>query len=148
MQLQAFERYQRSCAHPLRIISITPEPQQSDYESAKIETDTGLWRIRTARITPNKPGAFVAVWQRDEHGGTEPLSSTDECDGLLVFVEDGERFGVFRFTKAHLRELGITQSERSSGKRGFRLYPAWCTELNRQAQRTQQAQAKAFRMLD
>ncbi|MFC8523647.1 MULTISPECIES: MepB family protein [Micrococcaceae] len=30
------------------------------------------------------------------------------------------------------------------GKRGFRVYPAWCTDLISQASRTQRAQAAAF----
>jgi hypothetical protein len=50
---------------------------------------------------------------------------------------------VFRFTGAHLAELGITSGKRP-GKRGFRVYPSWCTGLNDQAAATQRAQTRAF----
>lgn len=142
--------------------SVAPEEQSGDYEAglAVIRDDAGRverWRVRTARVTPTKAGAFVAVWRRAADGGTEPFPADEDLSagtghaaratGLLVFVEDGGRRGVFRFTAEHLRELGITSSAQRAGKRGFRVYPSWCAELNRQAQRTQAAQARAFQIL-
>lgn len=124
-----------------------PEEQNGEYESGLVRIDSQLWRTRTARVTPTKPGAFVAVWQRDELGDTQPFESSGEVAGLLVFVQDGELFGVFRFTSAHLESLGVTSSAAHPGKRGFRLYPSWCTGLNPQAKRTQAAQAAAFVLL-
>jgi hypothetical protein len=62
---------------------------------------------------------------------------------LFVFVDQQDRRGVFRFTGAHLAELGITSGKRP-GKRGFRVYPSWCTGLNDQAAATQRAQTRAF----
>lgn len=142
MQFLAFESYRlRSGLAPSNII---PEEQNSDYESGRVEIDSGNWRIRTARITPTKPGAFVAVWRRSASGETQPFESTDACDGLMVFVEDGSKFGVFTFTHAQLVELGIVHSDHALGKRGFRVYPSWCTNLNAQATRTQHSQAGAF----
>lgn len=127
--------------------AIRAEKQNSDYESAIVQVENQYWRIRTARITPTKPGAFLACWTRDVDGRTVPFSAGEKIAGLLVFVQDGERFGVFRFTQEHLRELGITTSDSSPGKRGFRVYPSWCTQLNPQAQRTQRAQSSAFSSL-
>ncbi|SJN13154.1 hypothetical protein FM113_16950 [Leucobacter sp. 7(1)] len=122
----------------------TPEEQNSEYESGAVRLGDAQWRIRTARITPTKPGAFVAVWQRNPTGATEPFGADDPAAGLLVFVVDEERFGVFKFTTAELCELGVSRSAVHPGKRGFRVYPAWSTGLNRAAARTQAAQAAAF----
>ena len=123
---------------------IEVEEQNSDYESGVARIGEERWRIRTARITPTKSGAFVAVWKRGEDGATRPFSAEESMSGLFVFVEEQERFGVFRFTTAHLISLGYVSSDLHPGKRGFRVYPAWCTELNPQASRTQRAQGVAF----
>lgn len=123
---------------------IEVEEQNSDYESGVARIRNELWRIRTARITPTKPGAFVAVWKRGEGGSTRPFTADESMSGLLVFVEEQERFGVFQFTKAHLVSLGYVSSDVHPGKRGFRVYPAWCTDLNPQASRRQRAQGPAF----
>lgn len=124
--------------------SISPEPQNSDYESGLIEIEGEAWHIRTARSTPTKPGAFVAFWRRDTDAKTVPFGDIDPAAGLLVFVEQSGGRGVFRFTAEHLAELGVT-SGRGPGKRGFRVYPSWCQGLNRQAAATQRAQAPAFK---
>lgn len=124
-------------------VLVTPEMESSDYESGVAQISGDAWHIRTARNTPTKPGAFVAFWQRDADGTTTPFSDDDPAAGLLVFVEQEGRRGVFRFTRAHLAELGITAGRRP-GKRGFRVYPSWCVSLNAQAAATQRAQASAF----
>ena len=122
---------------------VVPEAQNSDYESGLVDIAGRRWHIRTARVTPTKPGAFVAFWTRAEDGSTRPFKSADVGAGLLVFVVDGGRRGVFRFTSDHLAELGVTSGPRA-GKRGFRVYPRWCDALNRQAAAAQRAQARAF----
>ena len=140
MQFNAFAAYSA-------VVGVTaevrPEMQNGDYESGIIRIGEEAWHIRTARNTPTKPGAFVAFWQRDADGNTTPFGD-DLAAGLLVFVEQHDRRGVFRFTGVHLAELGIT-SGRRPGKRGFRVYPGWCAGLNVQAAATQRAQAPAFR---
>ncbi|MGO1629167.1 MepB family protein [Microbacterium sp. JB110] len=123
---------------------VSPELQNSDYESGTVEIEGRMWHIRTARNTPTKPGAFVAFWRRNGDAKTEPFGSDDPAAGLLVFVKQEGRRGVFRFTADHLAELGVT-SARGSGKRGFRVYPSWCDGLNRQAAAAQRAQVAAFR---
>ncbi len=124
-----------------------PEAQGGEYESGTAMLGSERWRVRTARVTPKKPGAFVAVWMRDESGDTRPFDTEDTVSGLLVFVREGERFGVFRFTSAQLDALGVTRSDRHPGKRGFRVYPSWSENLNRRAAQTQAAQASAFTLL-
>jgi hypothetical protein len=122
---------------------VIPEMQNSDYESGVVQIGEEAWHIRTARNTPSKPGAFVAFWKRSAEGNSTPFADNDLAAGLLVFVEQHDQRGVFRFTGAHLTELGIT-SGRRPGKRGFRVYPSWCAGLNVQATITQRAQAPAF----
>jgi hypothetical protein len=143
VRFSAFEAY---VAEVATTVAVTPETQTGDYESGIAHIGGEAWHIRTARNTPTKPGAFVAFWQRDADGTTMPFSDDDAASGLLVFVEQLSRRGVFRFTGAHLAELGIT-SGRRVGKRGFRVYPSWCAGLNPQATATQRAQASAFREL-
>lgn len=121
-----------------------PEEQRGEYESGLARVGNELWRVRTARITPTKPGAFVAVWERDEHGTTQPFASASSIAGLMVFVEEGDRFGVFRFDNAQLEQLGVMRSGSHPGKRGFRLYPDWSAGLNPQAVRTRNVQSAAF----
>lgn len=140
MQFNAFAAYSAVVG---RTAEVSPEMQNGDYESGLVEIGDEAWHIRTARNTPTKAGAFVAFWQRDAEGRTTPFSDDAIAAGLLVFVEQHGRRGVFRFTDLHLAELGIT-SGRRPGKRGFRVYPSWCACLNAQAAATQRAQAPAF----
>jgi hypothetical protein len=137
VQFDAFEAY---AAVVGTVADVTPETQNSDYESGVARIDGEDWHIRTARNTPTRPGAFVAFWQRDTDG---TFGDHDPAAGLLVFVDQQGGRGVFRFTGAHLAELGIT-SGRRPGKRGFRVYPSWCAGLYSQATATQRAQASAF----
>lgn len=123
------------------------EEQNSDYESGTVMLGAKTWRIRTARITPKKPGAFVAVWCRDERGETRPFDSSESFAGLLVFVREKQRFGVFRFSADLLEHIGVTRSEHHPGKRGFRVYPSWSSGLNPQAVKAQQEQASVFEVL-
>lgn len=145
MGFGALEHYAETVG--LTLAEVVPEEQNSDYESGCAKLEGTWWRVRTARITPTKPGAFVAIWRRNSEGNTEPFSTDDDCAGLLVFVSDEDRFGVFRFPTAALGELGVYSSQRSAGKRGFRLYPIWYTSLNSQAIRTQGKQAPFFELI-
>lgn len=140
MQFRAFETYAAALGAS---VAVTAETHNGDYESGIAQIDGEAWHIRTARNTPTKPGAFVAFWRRAADGTTTPFGNDDLAAGLLVFVEQLGRRGVFRFTGAQLAELKIT-SGRHPGKRGFRVYPSWCEQLNAQATATQRAQAPAF----
>ncbi|MDJ0319907.1 MepB family protein [Pseudarthrobacter sp. PS3-L1] len=145
MNFHAFKRFIDLAPAPVdaqHVIHV--EEQNSDYESGVARIGTEEWRIRTARITPTKPGAFVTVWKRGEDGSTRPFTADESMSGLLVFVEEHERFGVFQFPTADLILLGYVSSDLHPGKRGLRVYPAWCTDLNSQASRTQRVQGAAF----
>lgn len=148
MSFSSFNRYLNLAeAQAPRCEGPWPEEQRGEYESGLVRLDDELWRIRTAHVTPTKPGAFVAVWTRDKSGETRPFAREEAEAGLMVFVEDGVRFGVFCFSASHLEALGVTSSAAHPGKRGFRLYPSWCTNLNAQATKTQAAQLPAFSLL-
>lgn len=140
MRFRSFEQY--AAAKDLNC-HVTPEEQNSDYQSGIVEISGATWHIRTARTTPTKKGAFVAFWTRNDAGEAVPFSPHNVRGGLLVFVEQDEHRGVFIFTAPHLERLGITSGS-SAGKRGFRVYSSWCTGLNPQAAATQRAQAPAF----
>ncbi|UPO76367.1 MepB family protein [Arthrobacter sp. Helios] len=144
MNFRAFSRFIDFAPSPTNALVIQVEEQNSDYESGVASLGEEHWRIRTARITPTKPGAFVAVWTRSQGGSPRPFTAEESLAGLLVFVEDEDRFGVFQFTPAHLVSAGYVSSDMHPGKRGFRVYPAWCSDLNPQASRTQRVQAAAF----
>lgn len=148
MTFSAFRRYIDLSQLPQSALQmVTPETQSSDYEAGLVLLESGLWRLRTARITPTKPGAFVALWRRLDDGNTAPFGADDPAVGLHVFVEEQNHFGVFQFAAEQLASLGISQTGQSPGKRGFRVYPSWSTDLNRQASRSQKAQSPAFRDL-
>lgn len=140
MQFNAFAAYSAEMGMAAAVV---PEAQNSDYESGIVHIGDTTWHIRTARNTPAKAGAFVAFWRRDADGNTTPFSDDDPAAGLMVFVEQQDRRGVFRFTRTHLAELGVT-SGKQPGKRGFRVYPVWCSGLSARAAATQRAQAHAF----
>ncbi|RNE49802.1 MepB family protein [Corynebacterium alimapuense] len=145
MDFLSFHRYLDLVSLPKNALeTITPEAQSSDYESGNALIEGSLWRIRTARATPTKPGAFVAVWQRMEDGTTAPFEASDPTVGLFVFVTESDHFGVFRFTTEQLISLRVLATQHSPGKRGFRVYPPWCTNLNPQAARSQDRQSLAF----
>lgn len=142
LSFDAFEQYCRLTG--VCFASPVTEEQQSDYEAGLVVIDGESWRIRTARVTPTKPGAFVALWHRDSSGETSPFEADENVAGVLVFVVEADRFGVFSFDTQHLLELGVLRSLKSKGKRGFRVYPSWSSNLNPQASKTQRSQSRAF----
>lgn len=149
MRFTAFEDY-IACvgSHGVEAGYPQPEEQNGDYESGTVVLNSKTWRIRTARVTPKKPGAFVAAWRRSPGGETCPFEADERVEGLLVFVREGDQFGVFQFSSSHLADLGVTRSATHAGKRGFRVYPSWSTGLNRQASLAQRLQGPAFQVLE
>lgn len=92
MTFHALDRFLAVAAVSDGALSIVQaEEQNSDYESGIALIGKEWWRIRTARITPTKPGAFVALWTRDEGGATRSFTADEAMSGLLVFVEDEQR---------------------------------------------------------
>lgn len=136
-----------SLALASRGISVTSRSAESDntaYGAEILQTSVGTIRARTGRITPTKPGVFVAEWRRLESGQTGPLGHDDGVDYLLVTALDGTHTGSFLIPTQALAKHQIVSVEGRGGKRGFRLYPSWLTGLNPQAARSQAWQAHYF----
>jgi hypothetical protein len=145
MTFASFDWYLANLLVPAGITAVVvADSENAGYEAGIAEIGGQRWRIRTARTTPTKPGGFVSVWRRAADGSTEPFPASEPIRGLLVFAEAEGHRGVFHFDRAHLAELGVTSSAGSPGKRGFRVYPRWCRDLNPQALRSRRAQATAF----
>lgn len=126
-----------------------PEAENAEYGAAVSTCGEALVRFRVGKLTPNKVGLFVAVWQRSIDGGTEPFPadhpSANDADALVVSVREGGNSGHFAFPKAALLKHGIVSVQGKGGKRGFRVYPPWSATSNRQARATQEWQSGFFR---
>ncbi|MGV8852458.1 MAG: MepB family protein [Rhodoglobus sp.] len=124
---------------------LVAEPDNAEYGAfTTIPTHT---RYRVAKLTPTKPGLFVAVWRRHTDGTTQPFRSNDGTQQLVVIVRDGNDSGAFIFPLSTLVARGIVSVDGHGGKRGFRVYPPWADTRNRQAQSTQQWQCEHFQPL-
>jgi hypothetical protein len=101
-------------------------------------------KFRKAKITPKKVGQFVTLWKRNFDGQTEPFNVNEDFDFYIVATEQDDKFGFFLFSKYILSEKLILTNKSKEGKRGFRVYPAWDTPKNKQAEKTKQWQEKYF----
>ena len=100
--------------------------------------------LRDGKITLKKRGFFATVWKRGNDGKTHPYDSSDPYDKLIISVESSQRLGKFIFPKNILIKHGIFSNKGNGGKRGFRLYPPWEKDLNKQATKTQEWQVEFF----
>lgn len=135
-------------ARGIALESRSAELVNTAYGAEMLQTSVGTVRARTGRVTPSKPGVFVAAWCRLESGQTAPFTHDDGVDYLLVTALDGAHSGSFLIPTQTLVEHHIVSVEGEGGKRGFRLYPSWLTGLNPQASRTQRWQAGYFQVFN
>lgn len=119
------------------------EADSQNYIGSQFKIDNFSILFRKAKVTPIKPGAFVALWKRNSIGENIPFEASDPFDFYFFEVEDGLNRGIFIFPKNILVINKILTSE-TEGKRGFRLYPSWCYLLNKTAQKTQKWQLPYF----
>lgn len=124
--------------------NIIKEAESSEYLAHRFQLNGKNVVFRKAKITPTKVGQFVACWKRNDAGITVPFDLMDDFDCFLIYVETKNKNGFFVFSKPILLNNKIISGEKSSGKRGFRLYPPWNLGLNKQAERTQHWQNKCF----
>ena len=128
----------------LEISKLKKELEGAEYDACQFYLN-GLKIIsRSSKITPKKVRQFVTFWKRNQDGETEPFSENDQFDFYVINSKSGNRFGQFVFPKSELIDKGFISSERKSGKRGFRVYPAWDKTLNKQAEKTQKWQMNYF----
>lgn len=119
------------------------DSEAKDYLGSHFKIKSIPITYRKAKVTPKKIGCFVALWKRDGFGKTIPYDVSDSFDYYFIEIEDENKHGIFIFPKAVLVQYKILSSEKE-GKRGFRLYPNWCTNLNTTAQKTQNWQLPYF----
>lgn len=128
--------------------SALPEADNAEYGAAMATLGPATVRYRVGKLTPKKPGAFVATWRRAQDGATEPFPGEDGTDLLAIIVRDGAEFGQFLFPADVLVAQGIVSTAGRGGKRGFRVYPPWVDAPNPQARRTQRWQIEWFHDLN
>lgn len=122
-------------------IALDPVPESAKYEGLVFDLDGQRIMFRKGKVTPDRPGAFLAVWRRPAATATKsnkpiPLKS-DELDYLFVQVQqyltaasdeqpiNKPKHGMFIFPISILVEKGIVSSTKNKGKTGFRVFPPW-----------------------
>lgn len=119
------------------------EGANAEYGAAITVIGDRRVRLRVGKITPTKPGHFVAVWQRAADGSTIPYGAED-ADALLLSVREGAGHGVFLLDRATMVDRGIVSVSGAGGKRGFRVYSPWSEVKTAQALRSQRWQCERF----
>lgn len=120
------------------------EKESTEYSASTFQLNHWNIKFRTAKVTPTKTGLFVTLWKRNEIGITSPHDVSDQIHYFIISVRKSGKFGHFVFPKAVLLERGLLSTETKDGKRGFRVYPPWDENLNKQAQKTQKWQLNFF----
>jgi hypothetical protein len=120
-------------------VELDPVPESSKYEGLIFGLNHKNIVYRKGNVTSDRPGAFLAVWQRPVSGGLHdnkpiPLTS-NELDYLFIQVErhvsanekleHSLKHGMFIFPASLLIEKGILCSVKNKGKTGFRVFPPW-----------------------
>ncbi len=124
-----------------KAVELGPVPESSKYEALVFSLDDKNIVYRKGKVTPDRPGAFLAVWQRppsDNYDGNKPIPlKSDALDYLFIFVEkhcsaitnealvNNQKHGMFIFPVSLLIENGIVSSTKNKGKTGFRVFPPW-----------------------
>ncbi|MGH2665981.1 MepB family protein [Flavobacterium sp.] len=120
------------------------EKESTEYEACQFELNGKKVLFRSAKITPTKTGLFVTIWKREGKGPIAPFEDADPIDLFVISTKKEGRLGHFVFPKEVLAKKGIVTTGLKEGKRGIRVYPPWDTDLNKQAQKTQQWQLDYF----
>jgi hypothetical protein len=126
------------------ITNIRHHEESNEYSACGFLLNKNKIEFRTGKITPTKPGHFVAIWKRDNAGKTTPFDLSDGIDFMVITVREKKHLGQFIFPKSILADQGIITQNDKEGKRGMRIYPPWSKNLNKQAQKTQKWQGDYF----
>jgi len=112
-----------------KAVELDSVPENSKYEALIFSLNERRIVYRKGNVTPDRPGAFLSVWQRpvlETDNGNKPIPlKSDELDYLFIQVEDESDRGLFIFPVATLKEKGIVSSATKKGKTGFRVFPPW-----------------------
>lgn len=122
-------------------VALDPVPESAKYEALIFSLDNKNIVYRKGKVTPDRPGAFLAVWQRPPLGnldGNKPIPlESNALDYLFVQVDNyssittndilvkNPMHGMFIFPVSVLIEKGIVSSINKKGKTGFRVFPPW-----------------------
>ncbi|MGL4583572.1 MAG: MepB family protein [Flavobacterium sp.] len=126
------------------ISSVQMMSEKNEYRACSFILRDKRIIYREAKVTPKKIGLFVAIWQRNAVGVTEPYHADDEFDYMMIGVKTDTDTGYFLYPKAVLVNLGIISTETKEGKRGMRIYPKIEDGMNKQALKTYQSQVPFF----
>jgi hypothetical protein len=121
-------------------VTLDPLSESSKYSGLVFSIDEKKIVYRKGKVTTDRPGAFLAIWQRpfvySLNNKPIPLKSND-LDYLFVQVAsqpsvkakegsgNSTQHGMFIFPIALLLEKGIVSSTKNKGKTGFRVFPPW-----------------------
>ncbi|RYY32229.1 MAG: hypothetical protein EOP46_19460, partial [Sphingobacteriaceae bacterium] len=117
----------------LVVENLQTEKESSEYGACTFTLNGQRIIFRVAKVTPKKPGLFVAIWKRADNGSTKAYDFADDFDLMVISVTIGDNFGQFVFTKSILKTKGIISYNGKGGKRGIRVYPPHVQNLNKQA---------------
>lgn len=121
-----------------------PETETNEYGAGTYTVNNLKVITRTAKVTPKKIGQFVAIWQRDENGITQPQHIEGNFDLMVINCQTATNFGQFTFPKSALTKHNIISTPTKRGKNGIRVYPPWDEAINQQAVKTQAWQLQYF----
>ena len=122
-----------------RSIELDPIPESTKYSALSFALNERNIIYRKAKVTPDRPGAFLAIWQRpmtQKANDNKPIPfKPDDLDYLFVQVashselsSDDKRdiqHGMFIFPVSLLVKKGVVSSATKKGKTGFRVFPPW-----------------------
>lgn len=116
-------------------------PESSKYKALTFSLNDQDIIYRKGKVTADRPGAFLAIWQRPHPSSIDsnkPIPfKHKELDYLFVQVEEYSnatnnakpiknlKSGMFIFPVSLLIKKDIVSSEKSKGKTGFRVFPPW-----------------------
>lgn len=135
-------------------LKLDPVPENSKYSSFNFSFNNLEVVYRKAKVTPDRPGAFVTLWQRPSTPSVNnkpiPLNSSqlnyimirvqkyaDNLDQKGVVEE-----GLFIFPVALLVKRDIISSKESKGKTGFRVFPPWSGDRGNEGMKVFSASGK------
>jgi hypothetical protein len=115
-------------------VALDPVPESAKYEALVFSLDNKNIVYRKGKVTPDRPGAFLAVWQRPPLGniyGNKPIPlKSNMLDYLFVRLKrhfcittnddsgNSPKQGMFIFPVSLLIDKGIVSSTQNKGKTG------------------------------
>jgi hypothetical protein len=122
-------------------VSIDPIPESAKYDALTFALNNKNIVYRKGKVTPDRPGAFLALWQRpspQQINENKPIPlDPSQLDYLFMWVDNPccvknnedsithPQCGIFIFPVALLIKKGIVSSAAHKGKTGFRVFPPW-----------------------